>query len=52
MKTATRTAETPYCAIDPMTQEYLGWYDTYTAAQAAHSEAFIYYRPSKRKAKK
>jgi hypothetical protein len=51
MMTTTRTASTPYCAIDPLTNEYLGWYDTMTAAQIAHPTAFHYFRPKRTRVK-
>lgn len=54
MKTSRRTLETPWEAVDVLTNEVLGWYDSEVNGLMAYRgkpEVRIYYRPSRRKAK-
>lgn len=53
MKTQTRTADTPYQAIDLLTELTVGWYDTAFNASMDNKgkPVDVFYRPSKRKVK-
>ena len=53
MKTSTRTPETPYQAIDLLTDQTVGWYDTLFNASYENKgkSVDVFYRPSKKKAK-
>lgn len=54
MRTDKRTEETPWQAIDLLTDECVGWYSTDTAAYSDNNDRAIvvWYRPKRKKVSK
>jgi hypothetical protein len=54
MRTDKRTAETPWQAIDVMTDETVGWYDDNNRAYLDNPDKAlsVWYRPSRKKVTK